>query len=91
MSAVYTLQGEGERSSSPEEEELDVEYECELMIEALRRELDIVRVSPTSLGTRLFAHGVREESGTETRVQRPPLKIHNISNALPHSNGLRSS
>jgi len=43
----YTLQGVGERSSSLEGEELGGDYECELMIEALRRELDIVRVSPT--------------------------------------------
>jgi len=39
----YTLQGVGERSSSLEGEELGGDYECELMIEALRRELDIVR------------------------------------------------
>ena len=35
----------GDRLLSEEEGDLGSEYECELMIEALRKELDMVRVS----------------------------------------------
>lgn len=62
----YTLQGVGERSSSLEGEELGGDYECELMIEALRRELDIVRVSPTHPHL-LQIHNI---------MHSPPFELH---------------
>jgi len=66
MEREDTLQGVGERSSSLEEEELGGDYECELMIEALRRELDIVRVSPTRPHP-LQIHNI---------MHSPPFELH---------------
>jgi len=66
MEGEDTLQGVGERSSSLEEEELGGDYECELMIEALRRELDIVRVSPTHPHL-LQIHNI---------MHSPPFELH---------------
>ena len=46
MAGLQALQKEkGDRLLSEEEKDLGSEYECELMIEALRKELDMVRVS----------------------------------------------
>lgn len=66
MEGEDTLQGVGERSSSLEEEELGGDYECELMIEALRRELDIVRVSLTRPHL-LQIHNI---------MHSPPFELH---------------
>lgn len=46
MAGLQVVQKEkGDRLLSEEERDLGSEYECELMIEALRKELDMVRVS----------------------------------------------
>ena len=46
MAGLQVAQKEkGDRLLSEEERDLGSEYECELMIEALRKELDMVRVS----------------------------------------------
>lgn len=46
MAGLPIVQKEkGDRLLSEEEGELGSEYQCELMIEALRKELDMVRVS----------------------------------------------
>lgn len=46
MAGLQALQKEkGDRLLLEEEKDLGSEYECELMIEALRKELDMVRVS----------------------------------------------
>ena len=46
MAGLQALQKEkSDRPLSEEEKDLGSEYECELMIEALRKELDMVRVS----------------------------------------------
>ena len=46
MAGLQASQKEkGDRLLSEEEKDLGSEYECELMIEALRKELDMVRVS----------------------------------------------
>lgn len=46
MAGLQVVQKEkGDRLLSEEERDLGSEYECKLMIEALRKELDMVRVS----------------------------------------------
>ena len=55
MAGLQALQKEkGDRLLSEEEKDLGSEYECELMIEALRKELDMVRVSQACMRRKIY-------------------------------------
>ena len=55
MAGLQALQKEkGDRLLLEEEKDLGSEYECELMIEALRKELDMVRVSQTCMRRKII-------------------------------------
>ena len=55
MAGLQALQKEkGDRLLLEEEKDLGSEYECELMIEALRKELDMVRVSQACMRRRII-------------------------------------